>query len=397
MTDSCVSPCPHRFASSFLICVLLGTLSLIVPADASAQTGGAIFCRDFGANPNDWTDDAVFLQNCLNSAPSGSTVYLDPGSPGYVLDAHRLTFSANNLTITSSQAPTRATIIAGPNLSQFLLEQPDIALTFYISYISFDGRVDEPGWRAQCNGNVFLRGKGFHFAHNEVHHSCIGMGLGISGSRYQVFDNYIAYNGKDRYAAGAQWSDGITALSCFDGSITNNVFVDNTDIDLVVGGGPNCNVQGNTIWHGGKYAFAGLNVGNFVDSGAYAGRHEGSLFSGNTVTNVEFNRLGHGFSVGSHPWPDGVDLWIVDTGTVTGNTISGANVNLLIEGFGVFNPATGHVSAGAGTISGNDARDDAMGNSDCANAYRYAVNPSHAVGSYDGGYSVLVWDGVCSG
>ena len=82
-------------------------------------------------------------------------------------------------------------------------------------------------------------------------------------------------------------------------------------------------------------------------------------------------------------------------GTVTGNTISGANVNLLIEGLGIPNQAGG-IDPAPGAVFGNNPHDP-MGNSDCSGAYNYAVNPDHAKGTYDGGYTVLVYDGGCSG
>jgi hypothetical protein len=70
---------------------------------------------------------------------------------------------------------------------------------------------------------------------------------------------------------------------------------------------------------------------------------------------------------------------------------AGANVNLLIEGYGIPN-GSGGIDPAPGAICGNNPHDP-MGNSDCANAHNYAVNPSHAVGTYDGGYTVLKWDG----
>src|SRR5438105_7215779 len=103
-------------------CTLL--LALTIGAGLPRSAAAQIYCRNFGADPNDYVDDAETLQNCFNSAPSGATVVLDPGNPGYVLNAHGLTFGANNLTITSSQAPTQtAIIIAGQNLSTLMLDQ----------------------------------------------------------------------------------------------------------------------------------------------------------------------------------------------------------------------------------------------------------------------------------
>src|SRR6266508_453428 len=84
--------------------------------------GAQVNCSAYGANPNDDSADDSALQLCFDSAPSGGTVYLDPGSPGFLVDS---TVTINKpLTITSSQAPTRATILAGHNLSNLMMQQP---------------------------------------------------------------------------------------------------------------------------------------------------------------------------------------------------------------------------------------------------------------------------------
>jgi len=364
------------------VAILVTAFCAGTPSNAIAQ----INCSAWGANPNDDNPDDAYLQQCFNNAPAGSTVFLDPGSPGFLID-YTVTIP-KNLTVTSSQAPTRATILAGHNLRDFVMEQLDINMNWTITYISFSGMNDTLGWRnfSDCNtypnlGNLWFRGTGFTFAHNESKNAICGTGLQIAGNSYYVWDNYIAYNGTDAWNGGP-WADGITALRCNGGSIHHNVFVDNTDIDLVVGGGPSCTVYNNTIWHGGKYSFAGLNLGNFGDSSPYDGKHYLSQFTGNTITNTVADRLGHGLSVGAHPWS--VAVWISDTGSVSRNDIAGANVNLLIEG------TTGNGTAG--NVTGNTISNPS-GNRDCGGAYNYLVNPNHATaGQYDSGYTGVIWD-----
>lgn len=56
----------------------------------------------------------------------------------------------------------------------------------------------------------------------------------------------------------------------------DNTLSDNTDVDIVIGGGTNCRVQNNTIHQNYKHAFAGIHVTNFPGEGN--GNHPGSTF-----------------------------------------------------------------------------------------------------------------------
>src|SRR5712692_445543 len=173
---------------------------LITPSTASAQVN----CRSYGASPNDTADDTRALQTCFN-ANAGRRVLLDPpaaGWPGFIVSDPGLTIPSSGLTIESSQPSTRAVIIAGHGLTQFILQQLYESVNWTIMYVSFDGMNDTSGWRTvNCGdpgtnpGDLFLRGTGFTFAHNEIKHAVCGSGMQIAGSNYSVWDNYVAYNG----------------------------------------------------------------------------------------------------------------------------------------------------------------------------------------------------------
>jgi len=284
-------------------------------------------------NPNDWLPDDSGL-NCRLDA--GGTIVLDPGYPGYIIDSG-LIISRNGTRLVSSGAPNQtATLIAGQNLFAYMMTTPPWPVhNIEISYITFSGMVDEPGWRLRrhCTapydtpGNVGIWGDWTYVHNSEFKHALCGSGLKVLGSNYTINDNYIAYNGRDRFSSetGDRWADGITALSCFGGTISNNTLVDNTDIDIVIGGG-NCSVYGNQVWHGGKYAFAGIQVGWFQEG---AGNHSGAVIQDNRIESVVPNRLGMGLLVGFHPWDSAIN---VSGGSVLGNWISGAVINLILEG-----------------------------------------------------------------
>lgn len=354
--------------------------SMVMPTD-SDRTGAPVPLNALSGqncgNPNDWEPDDSALQACLDR---GGNINLEPGLPGYIVDGlngdvnRGLHLTRSGTALGSSGGANRARIIAGRNLFAPILQTQGNVSSFSIRNISLDGMVDEMAEdgpyrrrRDDCidgrsPGNVFLQGAGFQFKDNESQHAMCGTGLGLLGSGYDVQNNYISYNGRDKNsgAPGAPWADGMTVLSCEGGYIAHNVLVDNTDIDLVLGGGRGCVVELNTIAHFGKYAFAGLNIGNFNNNGD----HSGSEYRGNTVYSGVADRLSMGILVGSHPWSTRV--WVHNAGRVVGNTSYGNVLNLVVEG------------VRGGEVVGNNVYDPRGSDSGCGKySMNYIVNPVH--------------------
>ena len=148
--------------------------------------------------------------------------------------------------------------------------------------------VDNPGVSADHRpGNVGLTiggsnpDAGLQFFNNEVIGALCGSGIGLLGT-FDVQSNYIGSNGQNGLPGALTWADGLSVQSCQGGFIGHNTLVDNTDIDLPVGGGGGCGVVQNVVAHFGKYAGAGITVGNFVNV-PHPGNHTGSTYSGNHI------------------------------------------------------------------------------------------------------------------
>lgn len=77
-------------------------------------------------------------------------------------------------------------------------------------------------------------------------------------------------------------------------------------------------------------ASAGMWIFNFTCGDCGKGIHSGSLFARNKIDSKIPNGLGAGIAVGGHILSK--DLWVDDAGTITENQVSGAGVNLLIDG-----------------------------------------------------------------
>lgn len=378
-----------------------------VSAEAAAANLG-LTAGDSGQNcgdPSDWLSDDTALQNCLDR---GGNIFLsyNQGDPGYIVNRGLWLTRPGTVLTSSGAAPAK--IIAGRDLFSHILRTPPHTKVnnFVIQNISFDGMVDAAGpdgrpyrlRRDDCSdngsaenntnpGNLVLEGSGFQFRNNESVGAMCGSGLGLFGDKFYVDGNYIAQNGRDKLSGGrgVPWADGMTVLYCAGGYIAHNTFVDNTDIDLVVGGGRGCVVELNEIAHFGKFGFAGLNIGNFVDGGN--GDHSGSEYRGNKIYSRIPNRLAMGILVGTHPWSD--KLYVSNAGRVVGNTSYGNVMNLVVDG-----ARGGEIT---GNILNNPQGNEGLGNCRISGV-NYAVFPAHVVNTIlQGGWTILRYDnGSCA-
>ena len=354
-------------------------------------------------NPTDSIPDDEALQTCLDR---GGIIELESGSPGYIVNGRRgdpnrgLWLTKSGTVLTSQGA--RARIIAGQDLFTEILRTPPFTEVnaFVIRNVAFDGMVDRSPLdehhrrrRDECDikrapGNLVLQGRAFRFEGNESVHALCGSGLSLSGN-FDVENNYISQNGRDKASGGKgfPWSDGITVLYCERGYIAHNVIVDNSDIDLALGGGPFCTVELNTIAHFGSFGVSGLNIGNF--DGLWGGDHSYSEYRNNVVFSNVPNHLGMGISVGSHMWSTDVNVY--NAGRITRNTSWGNDINLVVDG--VY----------GGEIIDNDVHDPANETDDARckhSSFNYTVFPPHVASTilqkdwvelrYDRGYCLAV-------
>jgi len=308
--------------------------------------GGGSTCP--GASPCDQVPDDAALQQCLDQ---GGVIRLTQGSPGYIIhDGLRITRDGTTLTSTGTGRPT---LIAHADLIQPIL-----------SAVNRDGtvienlRLDGDKWRRTTSGscgqapagaNLTVHGatsRNFLVRNVESVRAMCGTALGASGSNFEVTGNLIDDAGfMQGERAGTPWADGITTSQCVGGWIHGNTLRNSTDVAIAVGGGGNCLVENNTVVQSGRHAVAGLAVVYF-DEGI--GEHAGSLFRNNSISS-SYDGLDFGISVGPHAWNQNQSAF---HGTITGNTATGAVVNLAVDGY--YNgTVTGNSLAGPqGTFNG---------------------------------------------
>lgn len=233
-------------------------------------------------------------------------------------------------------------LLASPSLNGQILSAKNLNLNGYtISELILDGNKSQRGGQpCPHQANMELWGSSFTLHHVDTINAPCGSGLGLLGSGYNVYSVYSSDNGVSADEAIGRWADGMTVLRCENGWIHDNVIRNSTDFGLVIGGGPSCVVENNTIEQADVFAFAGLNLGNFSTGSYWDGRHNDSRIRNNTVTSG-YNLLMHGISVGSHAYSSGALVPVFDAGYVEWNTSFGAQINLLVDGID------------AGVIAGN--------------------------------------------
>lgn len=321
-----LSPRLHRVGWAVIFAVALSALALSRPQPMVAQTQTT--CP--AATPYDQEPDDAAITACLEEfdrvllAPAEGPDYV-----GYVVTA-TIEMRRNGSLLTSSRSPKKATLIAAPSLSVPMFRAR--ANNFEISFISFDGNRDARDDRNRpCNinrnyRNVELTGTGFKVRYTESTRAVCASGMTVGGSaNFEISNSRFYDNGRqpeDAAGIGGLWADGLNVFNCTGGTVRDNVFWDNTDVDLGVNGGPGCGVYRNTIEHFNRYAFAGLVAGD--------PSRIGGEFSENQVESAP-NMLGFGIVVGCHPWPECVsgyatNLWVHD------NSVRGAVVNFVVDG-----------------------------------------------------------------
>ena len=297
------------------------------------------------AKPGDQLPDDDALQDCLDK---GGKVALEAGSPGYLV-SKGIVLSVGGTELTSADAADKARLVAHPDLFAPMLRVVAGTTGYALTHVVFDGALPARRRAKDCKGyrgfgtNLQARGSRFALLDVESTGAMCGSAMEVDGSDYEIAGCRIHDNGRpEEQAAGAPepWSDGLTLLNCERGYVHGNKLSENTDINLVVGGGKNCRIEGNTIEQKRVYGFAGLHIWNFELSGK--GNHAGSFYRGNTIA-AEKDKLTYGIAVGAHTWNS--KLLVSDAGTVSGNTVKGAFVNIAIDGI-----AKGVVSAN--TVSG---------------------------------------------
>jgi hypothetical protein len=326
------------------------THTLTVQTQASAAV---TVCAGHVADPSGVTDATAALQACIDATPSGGTLALPPGifrvqnvvsmnqpltlttagASGAV--ASCLTYDAPpcavlraDPTVLPSAANTRGFVRLGPNGGA-----PVSKIT--LDHVVIDGnRAERFGSAAASACASGQNGDGINVGANCASCSIVGSvsaravcgsGMEWDGDGIQVQNSVFWGNGD--HGTQNMWSDGLT-IHKSDGGVVNGCrFVDNSDVDLISGGGVNAQYTANAVSQLSQTSFAGIMLDNF-DSAAL-GDHAGAKVTGNVVECPAGCHFG--IELGPHPWYASPNI---QGGTVSGNTVLGAYIEINAQGAG---------------------------------------------------------------
>ena len=303
--------------------------------------GRTLFCDDLaGSSPS---NIAQLLQACFDAADVYGIVELAPGiHPIYeALQINKpIRIVTRGLDENSSPCGLNsdnrcAVLMAGPSVAgisrafvKILSDQVEL------DHIVIDGnknqRMASPEAAACSSGNNAL-GMNLHADSNSLAligmssvNALCGSGAEIIGSDLNVINSYFVNNGIHNISN--LWSDGMTILNTSNANILNDVFIDNTDVDLIFGACLNCNISQNRVIHSAEFASSSYAAMMFQAWPGGSGDYSGSVIQDNFIDCGNF-RCGYGLLIGSLPWYQASAMG----GLYLNNTIQGAQVGLLIN------------------------------------------------------------------
>jgi hypothetical protein len=298
--------------------------------------------------PADGGPVSATLQACIDRAGAGERIEVAPGT--WVLDRQLLIRKTLTLATTGVAAPF-ATCRANPGACATFIASPDFsgdggllriesADAVRLEHLVIDGnraaRLASPAAAACAAGNnragynASAEGCADCALFDVVSQNALcGTGFEWTGRRARIEQSTFRDNGD----AGNRnmWADGLTALHVPGSHIAGNEFSDNSDIGLIVGHAPGSLIARNRIVQRRQHAFAGLMLDNF-NSGDLEERGDfrGAVVTANSV-DCGREKCGFGINLGPHAWYDSRNIV---GGEVMGNTVSGANVGISIDGAG---------------------------------------------------------------
>jgi hypothetical protein len=297
--------------------------------------------------------DGAGLQHCLDQLPDGAQLSLAPGR--YVLtqalELHR------PVTLTTRGAPDCAqggcAVLAlrlPPSGNPFLRAVTVSGAGSVLAHLTIEGGKADParddtrtcaGPGRPSMGGLAITAPSVTVRDSVITQvACYSAVVADAGARGLRFErNLVLSNGT--HDRPAMWADGLTVIDGVDDAIRGNVFRDNTDVQLVLGGCRNCTVADNTLDETaapGAGAFAGLLVHAWP---ATSGDYTGTIITGNHIDCGPARRCGFGIGVGGRAWYQSP----TSGGRIVGNSVTRAEIGINVD------DATGPVAMADNTVT----------------------------------------------
>jgi hypothetical protein len=301
-------------------------------------------CAGVTADAGGVTPASAAIQSCIDQTPAGGTLELPPGNYRMNSAIHLdkpitlRTLGVDPGAPTCLGGPACAALVADENLLTergFVRIGTTSAVT--VEHLVLDGnrgaRLGSAA-AAQCVGGN--NGPGF----NASTADCTGCALrkiasvrALCGTGMEWRGDSAVFSGNTFGDNGSHqdqnlWSDGLTILHSDGVVVEGNLFHDNSDVDLILGGARNAAISNNTIIQAKQASFAGLMLDNF--NGATPGDFTGATVAGNTI-DCGALLCDFGLELGPHAWYPSPNIV---GGAVMGNSIAGGKFNINAQGAG---------------------------------------------------------------
>jgi hypothetical protein len=341
---------------SYFACVLVvstacldsgasGSDDTVPPSDGKADGPTTVeLCAGVAADVAGGQPASDAIQTCLDATGSSGELALPPGVyrvTGTIHVGRGITLRTAGVASDAAAcgvagAPACATLRADANLlvtRGFVhLEDDDVTL----DHVVLDGnRAARLGSEAAHLCASGTNGPGF----NAIAAGCTHCTLRMSATINALCGTGFEWNGADAFIGGNlvrdngdhtstnMWSDGITITATQNAQVIANYFLDNSDVDLILGSNHGGAVAHNTVVHGRQDSFAGLMLDNF--NGSASGDFISADITANAITCN--GRCDYGIQLGPHPWYPSMNI---QGGNVTGNTVAGARMGIDADGAG---------------------------------------------------------------
>lgn len=328
--------------STILVAIAGLGASCARPADA---------CPALTALANSSQDASTALLDCIDKTPAAGRLELAPGfytlrrqvrilKPLILTTAGVADSAAGCDQLGLARCATLVTNLDGfpnPNIMPIEIAADGVSMTHLVIQGSGDAKL-----RSDCSlpdrrplgGGMRVLGSHFTLRKSVLRNfACYTtMEVLARAKALTIEDNLIGPNGDHR--PGDIWSDGITIHDSEDTIVRRNRFVDNTDVQLILGGCRRCRVESNRFRHTGAFArasFAELMLQAFPST---SGDYTGTVVTANDIDCGTAHLCGYGIMIGASPWKAGEDPHYPGAmfgGTISGNSVSNAKIGINID------------------------------------------------------------------
>lgn len=326
------------------LAILLGILAPGLLMSAPADAAPLVECSAITPLDGTTIDVTPSLEACVRETDAGGVLELPPGKYT-VQNTWRIGKNITVRTHGKTEGMPPCHYVDAPDCAELVLRANDCVMLALDAPVTMHHVV--------VNGNKYERLGSL--IHSTAHRTTIRGGLEMtSGSRLLgsvvkyvacrasllvargatdvvIARNSIAFNGFHH----ANWADGVTVNNADNATVTDNVLIDNTDIQMIFGGCRGCTIRNNEFRHTPSFSggsFAALMLTAMVIEG---GSFEGTDVSNNRIDCGPSRRCGFGIYYGNEAWNTLETLdrgqrqgWRLGGGVIHHNHISNAQTGL---------------------------------------------------------------------